>query len=42
MHDNCDAMKELLAEGFKRKRQLPPLIKMDDAVRREIDLLFNR
>ena len=42
MHDNCDAMKELLAEGFKRKHQLPSLIKMDDAVRRKLDILFNR
>jgi hypothetical protein len=40
MHENCDAMKE--RPGEELKRQLLPLIKMAAAVRREIDLLFNR
>ena len=35
-----DATKKLPGEGFKRP--WPPLIKMDEAVRRKIDQLFNR
>ena len=33
-----DATKKLPGEGFKRS--WPPLIKMDEAVRKEIDALF--
>jgi 3-polyprenyl-4-hydroxybenzoate decarboxylase len=33
-----DAMKKISGEGFKRA--WPPLIKMDEAVRRKIDALF--
>jgi len=35
-----DATKKLAGEGFKR--EWPPLIKMDEAVRKKIDLLFPR
>ncbi len=35
-----DATKKLPGEGFKRN--WPPLIKMDDAVRKKIDALFNK
>ena len=34
-----DATKKIPGEGFKRA--WPPLIKMDEAVRKKIDLLFN-
>ena len=34
-----DATKKLAGEGFKR--EWPPLIKMDEAVRRKVDLLFS-
>jgi 3-polyprenyl-4-hydroxybenzoate decarboxylase len=34
-----DATKKPPSEGFKRARR--PLIKMDDAVRKKIDSLFN-
>ena len=35
-----DATKKLPGEGFKR--QWPPLIKMDAAVKAKVDQLFNR
>jgi len=34
-----DATKKLPGEGFRR--EWPPLIKMDDTVRKKIDSLFN-
>ena len=35
-----DATKKIPGEGFKRA--WPPLIKMDDAVRKKIDSLFRK